>query len=267
MGFVSDVTDKVKEFDPFGTNAAIEDAIGVNPVDLAASSSYDPIGIGGQLQYGGSEGFVDEVKTGLGDVTGENAKKAAEEAAELQALAGSDATAQLRQAQIELRGDLAPFRQFGLDQGTSQLPNAFAQLQGAIDNPSAGVINNPFFQALAADQDQRLAASRAARGKFVSGGTDDAFARQQLLLGNQFAQQNIGNIQGQIQNQFNASAIGQNAAAQTGVSGLQTAGNIGGIMGQVANAQAAGQVGAANAQAAGTSNLIGLGAAIAPFFL
>jgi len=199
-------------------------------------------------------------------VTGAPAAEAAEEAAALQAAAGRDATANLRLAQLEAAARQQPFEQFGIEQGIEQLPGSFERLQGAIDDPSGAVLNNPFFQALAGQQEQRLMASQAARGKFGSGETGDDLQRNLLLLGNQFAQQNIGNIQGQIQNQFNASTIGQNAATQTGVSGLQTAGNIGGIMGNVANAQAAGVIGQQQAQAGGLGNLMQLGGLIAAPF-
>ena len=264
---IGDVFKSVSLSEQLGINDAIGGAIGVNPLDLAASSAIDPIGIGGQFQFGGSGGLGNEVQSGIQDLTGESAAIAAEEAAELQAAAGSDAVANLRQAQIEAAARQQPFEDFGVTQGLEQLPGAFGQLQSAISDPTAGVINNPFFQALSADQDRRLAASSAARGKFASGGTDDAFARQQLLLGNQFSQQNIGNIQSQIQNQFNAATLGQNAAAGTGAQGLRTAGNIGGIIGNVANSQAAGILGAQQAQAAGTGNLIGLAGTIGSFFV
>ena len=223
--------------------------------------------MGAVKKLGKDLGVEDAFKFDPLDILGSRAgEDAAEEATELQTRAGTDAVSNLRQAQIEAAARQQPFETFGVEQGVNALPGSFEQLQSAINNPSSGVINNPFFQALSADQDRRLAASRAAGGKFFSGGTDDAFARQQLLLGNQFSQQNIGNLQGQIQNQFNAATIGQNAASQTGVQGLQTAGNIGGIMGQVANAQASGVIGQQQAGAQGFQNLLGLGGLVAAPF-
>ena len=196
----------------------------------------------------------------LDDVSGASEEEAAKEAAAAQEAAGEAAEAELRTAQERLEAELSPYREFGVEQGVSQLPGLFEQQQAAISDPSA-VINNPFFQAMSRDQEQRLINQRAALGKGGSGGTGDALTRNMLLLGNQFSQQNLGNIQQQIQNRFNAAQIGQSSAAQTGVSGLQTAGNIGGIMGNVANAQAAGIMGAQQAGAAGTQNMIGLLAA------
>ena len=221
----------------------------LNPLDL--------VGLGATQRAPGFQDTVDQV-------TGKAAADAADEASELQAAAGTDAIANLRQAQIEAAARQQPFEQFGTEQGIGQLPGLFEQQQAAISDPSAGVLNNPFFQTLAGQQEQRLSASQAARGKFGSGETGDQLQRNLLLLGNQFSQQNIGNIQGQIQNQFNAASIGQNAASQTGVQGLQTAGNIGGVLGNVANAQAAGIIGQQQAGAAGVNNLIGIGTALAP---
>ncbi len=247
IGAISDVfSDPEELFKDVTGISLLEDTVGTENLDLFTGKAIlDPA---------------------IESITGEEAAKAAEEAAAIQAAAGTDAVANLRQAQIEAAARQQPFEQFGVTQGIGALPGSFGVLQSAINDPTAGVIDNPFFQALSADQDQRLLASRAARGKVGSGGTEDALLRQQLLLGNQFSQQNIGNIQGQIQNQFNAAAIGQNAASQTGVQGLQTAGNVGGILGNIANAQAAGVIGQQQASAQGFQNLVGLGSLIAAPF-
>jgi hypothetical protein len=106
---------------------------------------------------------------------------------------------------------------------------------------------------MAADQEQRLLASQAARGKVGSGGTGDDLQRNLLLLGNQFAQQDITNLQ-------NLTNTGANAAAQTGSFLQQGATAQGGIIGNVANANAAGTIGAANAQADAINRLIQAGA-------
>jgi len=205
-------------------------------------------------------GFVRDVG---GFFTGETAADAASDSAKLGAEAGDKSIEFQREALGDLRGDLAPFKEFGVDQGVGQLPGLFSQLQGAISDPSSAVIDNPFFKALAGQQEQRLLASQAARGKVGSGETGDELQRNLLLLGNQFQQQNIGNIQGQIQNQFNAATIGQNAAAQTGTAGLQTAQNIGGILGNVANIRGAAEVAGANATNQGISNILNTGGSIA----
>ena len=195
-------------------------------------------------------GFVADAFEGAGDfITGDllggNAADAAEEAARLQSVAGGQALALNKEQFDQTRTDLSPFREFG--------SGAISNLSGAIEDPSQRVLNNPFFTALANQQEQRTLASAAARGKVGSGGTGDDLQRNLLLLGNQFAQQDISNLQNQVN-------TGLNAATQTGAFGQQSSAAAGGILGNVANAQAAGQVGAANAQSNAIGNLLGVGA-------
>ena len=203
--------------------------------------------------FSGVSGLLDPL-----DVTGQRAGKAAKDAARVQTQAGREARAAEEAGLAVLREDLDPFRAAGVG-GLDQFQLGTESLQSAISDPTAGVIDNPFFRALSADQDRRLLAVRAAGGKTFSGGTNDALIRQQLQLGNQFSQQNIGNIQSQIQNSLNLSTLGQNAAARTGTAALQSAGNVGGILGNVGNVNAAGIIGANNAQTQGASNAIGTG--------
>lgn len=189
---------------------------------------------------------------------GGQAAHAAGEAAELQAAQGSAALRSQAAALKLIRGDLAPFREGG-EEGLGQLQGAFGDLQTAIDDPTSSVTNNPFFQALAGQQEERLLASQAARGKVGSGETGDQLQRNLLLLGNQFSQQNIANRQTQVGNFQNLATIGANAAAQTGTQTQAAAGNTANILGQIGNAQAAGTIGAANAQAQGAQNVLSTG--------
>lgn len=195
-------------------------------------------------------GFVSDAFEGAGDfiegkILGGDAADAAEDAAERQAVAGGQALALNKEQFDQTRTDLSPFRDFG--------SSAISDLSGAIEDPSQRVLNNPFFTALANQQEQRTLASAAARGKVGSGGTNDDLQRNLLLLGNQFAQQDISNLQNQVN-------TGLNAATQTGAFGQQSSAAAGGILGNIANAQAAGAVGAANAQQQATSNILGIGA-------
>jgi len=183
-------------------------------------------------------GSLGIIKDPLGIEAGEDA---AQTAANIQSQAGTDAIAFQQQALDTTRGDLEPFRQAG----TESIP----LLQQAINDPSDRVLNNPFFTALAEQQEQRLLGSQAARGKFGSGETDDALKRNLLLLGNQFAQQDIGNLQ-------SLSTIGANAAARTGTAAQNTATSVSDLMTQIANAESAGVVGSANAGAAATRDLL-----------
>lgn len=176
---------------------------------------------------------------------------AAGEASEQQIAQADRALLAQQAASEQIRADLSPFREAGAE--------GLPLLAGAIDDPSSRVLNNPFFQSLAADQEQRLLSSAAARGKVGSGGTNDDLTRNLLLLGNQFAQQDITNLQ-------NLTNTGLNAAAQTGSSAQQGASAVGGILGNIGSAQAAGTIGAANAQAQGGQNALSLGAGLLSFF-
>ena len=216
-------------------------------VDPTTSSGLGNLltgGLSGQIEaLGGAAGRAGDFIEG--NLLGGNAADAAEEAAEIQAAAGRNAL-QVNQDQFaQTRSDLSPFREFGT--------GAISSLSGAINDPSQRVLNNPFFTALAEQQEQRTLASAAARGKVGSGGTGDDLQRNLLLLGNQFAQQDISNLQNQVN-------TGLGAATQTGAFGQQSSAAAGGILGNIANAQAAGQIGAANAQQQGLTNILGIGA-------
>jgi len=224
MGAVSNAAAR---FDPTTTSGLA--ALSTGGLSLVAEDA---------LQEGG---FIEQ------NLLGGAQKDAAERAAERQEAAALTAQELQQQTTEQIRGDLAPFR----EAGASTIP----LLQGAIEDPSSRVLNNPFFQSMAADQEQRLLASAAARGKVGSGGTSDDLQRNLLLLGNQFAQQDIANLQ-------NLTNTGANAAAQTGSFLQQGATSQGGILGNMANAQAASEIAQANAQAQATGNLLTLGATI-----
>jgi hypothetical protein len=218
---------------------AVTDALA--NIDPTTSSGRMNLATGGIV--GGAAGSGDLIDQNLlGGAQADAAKKAAREAEKLGRLALNDQ----REATAQTRSDLSTFRGLG--------ETAAPKLEGAIDDPSSRVLNNPFFQTMAADQEQRLLASQAARGKVGSGETGDDLQRNLLLLGNQFAQQDITNLQ-------NLTNTGANAAAQTGSFLQQGTTAAGGIMGNIANANAAGTIGAANARAQGVNNVLSIGSA------
>lgn len=188
----------------------------------------------------GTEDFV------TGSLLGGDAADAALDAAEGQETAGLAAIQLQKDTTGQIRDDFAG--------GRESFGRSLPMLEGAISDPSSRVLNNPFFQTMAADQEQRLLASQAARGKVGSGGTGDDLQRNLLLLGNQFAQQDITNLQ-------NLTNTGLNATAQTGSFLQQGTTAQGGIIGNIANANAAGTIGAANAEADAINRLIQAGAA------
>ena len=178
----------------------------------------------------------------------ESAEDAATDAARIQAESGREAIGVTERAGELVRQDLAPFREAGAE--------SIPLLQQAIANPSERVINNPFFQALAADQEQRTLNQRASLGLAGSGGTDDALARAQLLLGNQFAQQDIANLR-------DLTTIGGNAAAQTGTATQNTAAGVSSLLTDVGNVEGAGVIGRANVELQANRDILNAAAQVA----
>ena len=161
------------------------------------------------------------VRKNLGiDITGGGARRAAERASRGSVRAGQE-------AQQLLAGATQPFSQLGIEAG--------GQLLGALPQQAdpSQIINNPFFQALSQDLQQGTLANRAALGLAGSGGTQDALARQQLLLGNQFQQQDLANQQSRFSNLFGITQFGADIGLQSAVgqgdliTGTQNARNVG----------------------------------------
>jgi len=191
------------------------------------------------------------IAAGVGSIYGANkSAKASRKAASTQAQATRAAIAENRRQFQQTRGDLAPFRQAG----TAALPG----LTSLVTDPNAQrdfIAQNPFFDALANDAQDRLFNNQAAKGKLGSGETANALQNSLMLLGSDLLNQNIAQRQ-------NLVGMGQNAAAQTGTFGAQSARTIADLRAQGANAQAAGTVGAANAQNQGIQNAINSGIGI-----
>lgn len=184
----------------------------------------------------------------IGDVFGgDSAAEASEAAVALQGQAGDRAIAAQERAREQARADLAPFRSFGAKQ--------LGGLSSLITDPNAQrnfIENNPFFESLANDAQNRLFSNQAARGKIGSGGTAEALQNSLLLLGNNLLSQNIGQ-------RFNAATLGANAAAGQATATQNVGSNIANIATGVGNAQAAGIIGASNARSQGQQNLLNVG--------
>lgn len=189
-------------------------------------------------------GFVRKT-TGI-DLTGGGARSEASKAAKQQIAAQEEGVGVLRE-------DLAPFREVGQEAAQQLLSSVFTPVN---QDPQA-VLQNPFFRALADEQERNILSQRAALGLAGSGGTQDALQRNLLLLGNEFQQQDINNAIQQNQLRFNqllgASQLGQSSAAQSGAASLNTMSNIGQLrgVGGLVGAQVAGQQGQQLLQGAG----------------
>lgn len=146
-----------------------------------------------------------------------------------------------------------PFRDLGVEGANLLSPFLSGEQQSfeGFDTDPNRVLNNPLFQALAGDQEQRLINQRAGLGLGGSGGTRRDLNKNLLLLGNQFQQQDIGNQQQTFQNRlnlnqnrfnqlFDVTRLGSNAATQQATTGA-------GIIQGIGNAQSAGIIGKQNA--------------------
>ena len=87
-----------------------------------------------------------------------------------------------------------------------------SDIQGLDPN----VLDSPFFQAQQAEATKNLEQSAASRGRVGAGGTADAIARQSLLLGQQFGQQDFQNRLGAQSQRFGQlqNALGFGLGAQ-----------------------------------------------------
>jgi hypothetical protein len=189
-------------------------------------------------------GYVRE-KTGI-DLTGGGQRQAAQTAARIQSEAGQEAI-------DVLRGDLQPFMDVG-GEAVNMLLQSIADPQAQDPNQ---ILNDPFFQALAQQQEQGALANRAALGLAGSGGTQDVLQRNLLQLGNQFQQQNLANQQNRFNQLFNVAGLGQSSAAQTGAGTANLLTGIGSVQSTVplAAADVATQQGSQFMQGLGGSQL------------
>lgn len=249
-------------------------------------------------------------KRDIRNFSGQSAADAALEGARLQAGVGQQGIDLQRDIQNRLFDLSAPFQQLGAGQ-IGALTEAlepgqnpfFSAIQGqlsdgsalnrlaALDDPenqAAFIENNPFFDTLANQAQDRLFSNQAARGKLGSGDTASALQQQIVGLGNDLlARERSALAQSagtQMQNlaagaglssdldarRFNqlldVVGLGQNAAVLQGNAIQSTGNNITNLLGQIGNAQAAGGIGAANALGQGSQNMVALGGALASFF-
>lgn len=208
------------------------------------------------------------------EITGAKKEKAGiREATGVSARAGQEAARVLRRGTRQAIGEIEDIPETvgaTLDPFISAGQQALGGIFGAISpqrdfelqtDPSR-VLQNPFFQALAAEQEQRLMASQAARGKVGAGETTNLLQRNLLQLGSQFQQQDIANqlAQAQAQSQLEQQRYGQlfglgqmgfGAAGQLAGTQEATATNLANLIQSGAAGQASALTGIGNIQAAG----------------
>ena len=167
------------------------------------------------------------------------------EAAEIQADAARNALALQQESMENIRADLAPFVQLG--EGSTE------KLLGATLDPGSRTLNNPFFQALAQQQQERLGG--VAGLEFG----DDVLQRNLLESGNVLAQQDINNLTDLV-------GIGQASAAQVGAQAGESADRQSRLLEEQGSAIASGLVGQANAQGQAGQSALAIGGGLLAAF-
>ena len=216
-------------------------------------------------------GFVtDFVGDVIGDITGSNKQAKAAKNAAAQQAAAADKASQIQKDMFEqVRGDLNPYRTAG--------SNALAQLMGGMGQDGQfmktysgqDVYDDPSYQFRVNQGNNAIQGSAAAQGGLLSGATLKALQNYGQESASQEYQNAYNRFNADQTNQYNRLSnlvgIGQNAAAQTGNAGTQTAQAIANNTMQGANSQAAGTIAAGNSVANGFGSLLGLAGTAAKF--
>jgi len=164
-------------------------------------------------------GFFGEVGGAIGLNT-DSQEDAIQDGVNAQAAASEAAIAETRAARLEAKETLQPFvdtgeRALARSEFLSLLPtvspesgvpaaNLLArgaldnsqQIRGAVSNIQGldpNILNSPFFKANQEEASRNIINRAAALGKRGAGSTEAALARESLLLGNQFGQQDLQN--------------------------------------------------------------------------
>lgn len=180
--------------------------------------------------------------------------KAASKAADVQAESSEAGIAEQQRQFDKLTELLSPYVNAGTGALTGQQNILGLNGSEAQANAINGIENSAYFQSTAKQGENAILQNASATGGLRGGNTQGALAQFRPQLLNQLVQQQYQNLGG-------ITSIGQNAAAQTGNAGMQSANSISNLLAQSGQAQAGGIIGSANAQNQLVSNLIGLGGA------
>lgn len=208
----------------------------------------------------------------IGAITGSNSQaKAAKSAANQQYQASQDANKIQKDMYDQTRKDLSPYAQAG---GT-----ALSQLMGGMgpngqfmqEYSGQDIYDDPSYQFRLQQGQDSIQSGAAAQGGLLSGATQKAL----LNFGQDAASQEYGNAYNRFNadqtNQYNRLSnlvgLGQNAAAQQGNAGMQTAQAVANNTMAGANAQAAGTIAAGNRTANNFSSLVGAAGVIGGMFI
>lgn len=208
----------------------------------------------------------------IGSLTGANQQaKAAQNAANTQAAASREATQIQKDMYDQTRKDLMPYA----DAGKNSLSQLMGQMgpNGYFNQTYTGqdIYDDPSYQFRLQQGQDSIQSGAAAQGGLLSGATQKAL----LNYGQNAASQEYGNAYNRFNadqtNQYNRLSnlvgLGQNAAAQQGNAGMQTAQAVAGNTMAGANAQAAGQIAAGNRTANNFQSLLGAAGTIGGLFI
>lgn len=208
----------------------------------------------------------------LGSITGSNQQaKAAKNAAEIQAGSTREATQVQKDMYDQTRNDLMPFA----DAGRNSLSQIMGQMgpDGYFNQTYTGqdIYNDPSYQFRLQQGQDSIQSGAAAQGGLLSGATLKALQG----YGQDMASQEFGNAYNRFNadqtNQYNRLAnlvgVGQNASAQQGNAGMQTAQAVANNTMAGANAQAAGTIAAGNRTANTFGSVLGAATGIGGLFI
>lgn len=177
--------------------------------------------------------------------------------ANAQADATKSASAQQMAMYQQTRKDLQPYQQFG-QVGANMLQGQLPSLTAPITMDEATLRNTPGYQFNLNQGLKSVQNGAAARGLGVSGAAMKGAASYATGLADSTYQNQFNNANTNQTNAYNRlmgiAQLGENAAAQTGAYGTQTAQSIGNNTIQGGNATAAGYLGAANALTNGVNS-------------
>lgn len=208
----------------------------------------------------------------IGAITGSNSQaKAAKSAANQQYQASKEATQVQKDMYDQTRKDLMPYA----DAGKNSLSQLMGQMSpnGYFNQTYTGqdIYDDPSYQFRLQQGQDSIQSGAAAQGGLLSGATQKAL----LNYGQDAASQEFGNAYNRFNadqtNQYNRLSnlvgLGQNAAAQQGNAGMQTAQAVASNTMAGANAQAAGTIAAGNRTANNFSSLLGAAGTIGGLFI
>lgn len=208
----------------------------------------------------------------LGSLTGANQQaKAAQSAADTQSAATREATQVQKDMYDQTRKDLMPYA----DAGRGSLSQLMGQMgpNGYFNQTYDGqdIYSDPSYQFRLNEGLDAVQSGAAAQGGLLSGATLKALQGYGQDMASQEYQNAYNRFNADQTNRYNRLSnivgLGQNAAAQQGNAGMQTAQAVANNTMSGANAQAAGQIAAGNRTANTFGSVVGAGLGVAGLFI